>query len=404
VNRQERERLREAFQRAYRGQLERPGLASRLLGPAARDLASRRRAREGQWILTAAAAAMAVVMIAVLVVGGRLARLTVPAAQIPGAAYRPLTTAADRTPPPVPCRVPFLVQDPSGPAAGRWLQPGDGSLSDDPAATFDVGADGLLHSRASPVLVGAGPVFYDGARQRWLPAPRAAISADGSAYAYLGPDSGNRLATTVHVVDVATGHDRTLSVPGGSWRMLDFGGDGIYLSELVDGLGQGLWRLSLPGGQLGQVLSPDRIVSAVSGGTAWVLDVDPSAPAQAQGGRAAPNRLSQLDVRTGASVPWLTTPGLLPRVIGYDSSGDPVALASGPAGRELLLATAPQNVLHLATYPPGLSDRDLDQWTAIADRTGEWVSGLDGLYRLEGSSLRRAVPTGHVTHPANRCL
>ena len=61
-------------------------------------------------------------------------------------------------------------------------------------------------------------------------------------------------------------------------------------------------------------------------------------------------------------------------------------------------------MLHLATYPPGLSDRDLDQWTAIADRTGEWVSGLDGLYRLEGSSLRRAVPTGHVTHPANRCL
>jgi hypothetical protein len=402
VNHSERERLREAFQRTYRGQLHRTGLRERVLSTLD-DAAARPAHRDHHWLLTAAAAAMAALVIVTLVLGGRLGRLAVPGAQPRGTQVRNATPA---TPPPTPvgpCRVPYVEATAAGPAAGHWLQQADGSVSDDAAATFDVGADGLVHSKASPVLVGTGPAFYDGARQRWLPVPRAAVSPDGSVYAYIGPGS-DRLVTTVHMVDVATGHDRTMTVPGGPWRVLDFGEDGIYLSESVDGLGQGLWRLAIPSGQLGQVLSPDRTVSAVSGNIAWVLDVDPAAPAQTAGGRQLPNRLSQLDVRTGVSSAWMTTPNMTPQVIGYDGSGDPFVMASGPAGRELLLATAPQNVLHLTPLPAGLSDRDAGQWTAIADRGGDWVSGSDGLYRYEGSGLRRVVATGHVTHPANRCI
>jgi hypothetical protein len=144
-------------------------------------------------------------------------------------------------------------------------------------------------------------------------------------------------------------------------------------------------------------------VIAVSNGVAWVGDVDASAPAmQSQyAGGPQPNRLSRLDLRTGAVTHWITVPNREPGVIGYAVDGSPFVLAWSAQGFDVLLVASPGQARTLASYPPAAGEGG---WSAIADGSTEWLSGPDGLYRYDGSALRRVVATGQATLPANRCI
>src|SRR5262245_16591919 len=80
MNHEDRDRLRDAFNRAYGTGFTRPGLRERVLGETAARQA-RRPGRHPHWALTAVAVALALLVTATLVVGGRVVRLggSVPA-------------------------------------------------------------------------------------------------------------------------------------------------------------------------------------------------------------------------------------------------------------------------------------------------------------------------------------
>ncbi|HKA12084.1 MAG TPA: hypothetical protein VKI99_16610 [Candidatus Dormibacteraeota bacterium] len=276
----------------------------------------------------------------------------------------------------------------------------DGSISEDPAGRFGRRSDDLYQSATTPVLVGPDPLYYDAAQRRWLPVGRQSVSPDGSQYAYVKP-----FTTTIHVVTVATGQESGYLVPRGPWHILDFTAEGLYLNQEWEGVGTGLWKLDLRTSGLRKVLS-DRTVTFVTTETAWVWDVDPSAPASfsAFAGASVPNRISRLDLRSGALTNWVTTVDAVPNVIGFDIKGSPFIVASGRQESAVELVPAPNHVVKVTTYPVGPGGPVFQPRTAIADASGAWLGGPDGLYRYDASGFHRVAATGKVTDPANRCV
>lgn len=299
---------------------------------------------------------------------------------------------------PATCRVPFVSSDSAGVTA-YWMAQ-DGSVSEDPAGRFLARPDSLYQSAATPVLIGPSPLYYDAAQRRWLPVGRESVSPDASRYAYAVP-----FTTSVQVVTVATGQEHGYAVPRGPWHVLDFTPDGVYLNQQWEGVGSGLWKLDLRTTQLRQVLS-DRTVTSVLNETAWVWDVDPSARASysAFAGANMPNRLSRLDLRSGALTHWVTTADAVPNVIGFDVHGSPFIVANGQQENVVELIPAQGQVVKVTTYPVGPKGPVFQPRTAIADESGEWLGGPDGLYRYDASGFHRVAASGKVAEPVNRCL
>lgn len=266
--------------------------------------------------------------------------------------------------------------------------------------TFRGASDSLYQSAATPVLIGPSPLYYDAAERRWLPVGRESVSPDGSRYAYAVP-----FTTSVQVVTVATGQEHGYAVPRGPWHVLDFTPDGVYLNQQWEGVGSGLWNLDPRTTQLRQVLS-DRTVTSVLNETAWVWDVDPSARASysAFAGANMPNRLSRLDLRGGALTHWVTTADAVPNVIGFDVHGSPFIVANGQQENVVELIPAQGQVVKVTTYPVGPKGPVFQPRTAIADESGEWLGGPDGLYRYDASGFHRVAASGKVAESVNRCL
>ena len=296
------------------------------------------------------------------------------------------------------CRVPFVSSDSTGVTA-YWMAQ-DGTVSEDPTGRFGRRSDNFYQSATTPVLVGPNPLYYDSALHRWLPAGRESVSPDGSQYAYVKP-----FTTTVQVVTVATGQESSYLVPRGPWHILDFTAEGLYLNQEWEGVGAGLWRLDLRTTQLRKVLS-DPTVTFVTDETAWVWDVDPSAPASfsAFAGANMPNRISRLDLRSGVLTNWVTTADAVPNVIGFDLNGRPFIVANGQQESAVELVPAPNQVVNVTTYRVGPGGPVFQPHTAIADESGEWLGGPDGLYRYDASGFHRVAATGKATDPANRCV
>ena len=296
------------------------------------------------------------------------------------------------------CRVPFVSSDSAGVAA-YWMAQ-DGSVSEDPAGRFVRRPDDLYRSVATPELIGPSPLYYDAALRRWLPVGRESVSPDGTRYAYVVP-----FTTAVKVVAVATGQESSYVVPRGPWHVLDFTPDGVYLNQEWEGVGSGLWKLDLRTTQLRQVLS-DRTVTFVANETAWVWDVDPSVRASysAFAGANMPNRVSRLDLRSGALTHWVTTAEAVPKVIGLDIHGSPFIVAKGQQESVVELVPVPDRGVNVTTYRVGPNGPVFDPRTAIADEAGEWLGGPDGLYRYDASGFHRVAATGRVTDPVNHCV
>src|SRR6202022_1149080 len=200
--------------------------------------------------------------------------------------------------------------------SGEFLSLRDGVVVADPAGRFVI--DGMQSkSLASPVLRGYSPATYDRVTARWVPG--GAISPDGLRYAYI--DYSQPFDRVMHVVDIATGRDRTLPLAQGPWALIAFTGDGIYIHSSYEGTGPGLTLINPDSGAARTVFS-DSAVHMVSGQVAWIAtrnetDTLPGPPGI--GGNS--NEVQSRDLTTSQRTTWLYRPGSNLYVTGADYGG-----------------------------------------------------------------------------------
>ena len=324
---------------------------------------------------------------------------------------------------PVACRLPVIVPistpeqrsqgiDPTTYQAGFVTFPA-GQLTADPQGgfTFDSNSVSWI-SVAQPVLHGTSRIgYYDRAFHRWLPAGPTQVSPDESRYAYVDAVQGGLYSSgRIHVVDVATGRDRTLDVPISPYRIFEFGQDGIYVNN-YGGLGRaGLWLIDPDSGAIRQLFN-DGWVEAVRDGAAWVAASaqDHHPTSNMPGGDAGPpsppviSLLMRRDLTSGSTETWLNRPGTNLYVQGI--YGPPFLVwVNSPGSDEYVLLSGPGSALDLNFSGDPLKN----PWTLTAvrglgfvDQHGIWLGG-DAIYLYTSQTGLRQV-AAVPGYPSNTC-
>jgi len=261
------------------------------------------------------------------------------------------------------CTLPLFTST----SEGEFLSLRDGGLVVDPNGRF-VTNGARSQSVATPIIYGQLPATYDRAAKRWVPAGAGAISPDASKYAYI--DYSVPMSGQLHVVDVASGRDRLLPIPGGPWAIIGFTKDGIYMHQAFEGIAPGLTLVNPDTGVTRTVFS-DSTVQQISGGVAWIADRNTfDTLPQPPGIGAAYNEISSRDLSTSKTTAWVYRPGSsLYVVAAADGSIVVQAYDQGPGA--LLVASGPGQA-QAVTVPlsSGL----------VADANGWWMGSLDGVY------------------------
>jgi hypothetical protein len=285
-----------------------------------------------------------------------LAALAIAACtQTPTAAVSPSPTAAGQSVTDLPlskvdltCRLPVTTYViPGGDYAsykGGFITFPQASFQADPAGSIaNEDLAGGFATSATPVLHGTlqtGPPFYDLALKRWVPAGAGQSSPDGSAYAYGVLNGSNPGAPyVIHVVTVATGVNRTFTVPTtpdfgaavGAW-VGDFDGASVYFSsQQTMGPPLGVWRLDIASGAVRQ-LSKELGVAAISGGDVWLNRIDPRDPQGPLTGRSGPrsNSVVRVYLATGQETVWYYAAGHQVFLDGVDRLGAPLVSDAPP--------------------------------------------------------------------------
>lgn len=319
--------------------------------------------------------------------GATTARISTPAR----------TAAPAPTLPPAPNGPPFSLGDgafdcrlPVFPSGGGFLQqpgflnPRSGVFTPDPSAAFTSAGGDLYHSSASPTLTGAmkGWPSYDAAARRWLPAGRPAITPDGLSYAYTerhdNPRQPGHLPrwATVHVVDVRSGVDRVVH-DGPALAVLDFEPSALYMiGAPADEGASGLWRIDPETGATKE-LRPDGFFYGVAGNGAWF----------SSRGYGPNDHLDRLDLSTGETESWLSTPGLDLGVSAFAAGLPLVSVGqAGSASRLLLLtsATTRREVASEGMWPYMFSTEVF----YVADAHGVWLGYGGGIVLVSDAGVR----------------
>lgn len=275
----------------------------------------------------------------------------------------------------LPCRLPVVTwtQTAQGqvPSAGFLTYP-RGQVSGDPNGA--IVPDGTRYrSTARPYLYGGGPGAgsYDWPLERWLPVKPPSVSPDGSHYAY-STDFG-----AIHIVDVATGIDRTFTAPQGPDTVLYYAKEGVYFNHEWEGPpGPGLWLLDPATGTVQTVFS-DKSVQAVGGFAAWLPDVnaaDPHPVFSQYTGTNMPNRILRRDLNGGPTVPWFYQPGKSLAVMGFDQDKHALIVAESLG--------SPDNV-QIWQVPAANQGKQLYSGTQlaqiVADDHGIWFADQQGI-------------------------
>jgi streptogramin lyase len=269
------------------------------------------------------------------------------------------------------CKLPLFVST-TPTSYGEFLSLRDGVVAADPSGRFVT--DGTLsQSQATPVLRGYMPATYDRAAGRWVPG--SATSPDGLRYAYIAysqPFEG-----VLHVVDIATGRDRTLPLANGPWGMIGFTNEGIYVHFTYEGFGPGMTLVNPDSGATRTVFA-DSTAHLVSGQTAWIAtrnetDTLPGPPGI--GGNY--NEVQSRDLTTSQKTTWLYRPGSNLYVVAA-AAGSIVVSGYDIASSLLLVVTAPGQAVPITVPETG----DSIPWSsgAVADANGWWFGTLDGVY------------------------
>jgi hypothetical protein len=229
----------------------------------------------------------------------------------------------------------------------------------------------------------------------------------------------------IHVVDVATGRDRTLNLPAAEYEIFDFSADGIYFTYGPYAERAGLWLLNPDSGAIRQVFQ-DGYVLAVLNGEAWLVvndqDPHPTSPLPGGEGRAklpVLNVLLRRDVKSGQVTEWLrrpdTAPGFellgvysgAPAVLIYLADENDVRWSTGQVPYEVWLVSRPATPEKVGA---GLNrDLETDPWyrtgrngLGISDSNGIWLGGSAiYLYQHGAGMIKVAIFPGF---PANGCM
>jgi streptogramin lyase len=274
------------------------------------------------------------------------------------------------------CKLPlFASSDSSAPSQGEFLNLRNGELVEDPAGRFVT--DGTLFQlQGTPVLKGQLPATYLWAAKRWVPARDNAISPDGSRYVYFDYQQG--MDRVLHVVDIATGRDRTLQLPRGFWSPIGFTNDGIYLHQAYEGIGPGLTLVNPDSGAVRTVFS-DSAVHWISGQTAWIAtrnetDTLPQPP----GIGGSNNEVQSRDFVSLQKTSWLYRPGSN-LYVAAAAKGSIVVTVYTADSNSLLIVNAPGQAVPI-TIPGTDEPIPLGGALVSADATSWWLGSLDGLY------------------------
>ena len=294
------------------------------------------------------------------------------------------------------CKLPVFTSTDSM-AQGGFLSLRHGGVTLDPKGGFIPG--GLLsHSQESPVLYGQLPANYDPAADRWVPGGR--ISPDGSRYSYV-EYSSQGFDFHLHVVDVATGRDRTLDLPTGNWPLLAFTAAGLYVNQSYPEVGAapGLWLVNPDSGAV-QTIFTDSTVQMLSGHAAWILARNESDPMPDPGGMGpSHNEVQSRDLGTSQTTTWLYRSGSDLYVVGA-ADGSIVVSGRERGSNVVLLVTGPGQAVPI-TVPETGDPVPLTQGL-IADANGWWLGSLDGIY-LWTPHTGAILVSGSLASPAGAC-
>jgi streptogramin lyase len=273
------------------------------------------------------------------------------------------------------CRLPLFSSAASPSVShGEFLSLRDGTVVEDPTAGFTTEGT-QSQSQTSPVIYGQLPASFDRIAGRWVPASDRAISSDGMRYAYI--DYSVPFDRQLHVVDIASGGDRTLALPSGPWGLLAFTNEGIYLHAAYEGISPGLTLVNPDSGAVRTVFT-DSVVSLVSGQVAWISarnDADPLPPPPGIGGSY--NEVQSRDLITSQTTTWFYRPGSDLYVMG--AANGSIVVSGRDSDLSYLWVVSSQGQADALTVP-GTGDLLPYSGGLIADANGWWLGSLDGVY------------------------
>ena len=297
------------------------------------------------------------------------------------------------------CRLPILVSPGSDKMAEpKFLRVLTGEVLDVPGEGFVRADEVVIQTVASPVLSGNQPGYFDRRSGRWLPVwSPATISPDGSRYTYVTVGTPGR--NQIHVVDVATGRDRALSVPQGFWGPVAFTAKGIYLHQSYEGVGPGLQLLDPDTGAWKTALA-DGTVQAVSGSTAWIAtrntaDKLPQPPTMSE----AHNTIVKRDLDSGVKSTWFYKPGTDLYVVTVLNGGAVISAHDVPGNSLYFVATANKGV---SMDFPFTTDRYPNLTGFVGGASGIWVGSPDGVY-LWTARAGAVLVSSAAAAPAGTC-
>jgi hypothetical protein len=224
-------------------------------------------------------------------------------------------------------------------------------------------------------------VSYSAKNHRWLSVNRQFISPDEASYLRFDYSKVSR-ATSLYVVDIASGSERPLPALGPSAFALAWSASGIYFVQhngsepevwVLDPAKQTSRMVARPAKELALPLF--RAWSGYGGGGVWSKTVEnTSGPAG--------DILVRIDVVGGHTEVWYRedNPSTLD-ILGFSPEGYPLVMVSSGAGNRMLLLTGrgKSSPIESGTYRygPGAG-------TGVSDGHGLWLLGADGgvwLYR-----------------------
>jgi hypothetical protein len=276
------------------------------------------------------------------------------------------------------CKLPLYATPPNSfSSQGEFLSVRGGGVEDDPSGRYvTASSTRLSQSQASPILFGYGPATYVRAAKRWVPSSDGGISPDGTRYAFI--EYGQPFDRKLHVVDIATGRDRTLPLEKGPWGLIAFTAEGLYLHQSYEGVGFGAMVVNPDSGAVLRTILRDTAVHLVSGQLAWTVtrnaaDTLPQPP----GMGGSNNQVESRDLITSQKTTWLYRPGSDLSVIAV-TKGSIVVGGRDWSSNFLVVLTAPGQAVMVTV--PGTSDPIPLGGGIVADANGWWFGSLDGVY------------------------
>lgn len=247
------------------------------------------------------------------------------------------------------------------PGSGGFITFPSGSFTPDPKSGVTLPSPS---PGSSPQPIGGGPggpgygygypgLTWDVAQKKWLPAPYAWVSPDGSKYAYTSPNS-------IYVQDVAAGTQVELG-EGKSWSIVGVLADGVYATNPNVA---GLWVL--PFSSAARQVTTSGYWQAVTTGAAYGT----ATSAVPQG---VSTTIIRIDLKTGAiDSNWFTRLGSNSYVSGFDGHGNAIIYVNSfsGGGNEVWISTGPD----LGTPIIGSQNGVFVNGIPIADSHGVWFS------------------------------